>query len=184
MSTSTRPRRAAAGFTLLEIMVTLAVVGIAIMSALTVREESSHDAYRSTHLMMALTYAQDLLADRMTDPEVLKDQVGIIEEDPAYHYQLSIEKFDLSTGRVDEDDGGDPNDPLSINSQFAPPDAGVPPGATDDQEDLSDPNLVRRIKVTVTYPGLEDGQEGKVVIEGFIPRATEKEPGTLLGPGS
>jgi prepilin-type N-terminal cleavage/methylation domain-containing protein len=180
MSTSSRPTaaRASAGFTLLEIMVTLAVVGLAIIPMLTVRENSAHMAYRSSHMMQALTYAERLLAERMTDPEIVKDQIGFIEEDPAYRYEISIEDFDLATGRVEEEDD-DPNSPYSINAPFAPADAGVPPGI-EEEEEMNDPNLVRRVKLTVFYPGLDEEEEEKVVLEGYIPRATEKDPGSLL----
>ncbi|MHC4846026.1 MAG: type IV pilus modification PilV family protein [Planctomycetota bacterium] len=180
MSISNRPiaKRSNAGFTLLEIMVTLAVVGLAILPVLTVREDSAHMAYRSSRMMQALTYAERLLAERMTDPEVLKDRVGFIEDDPAFRYEISIEDFDLATGRVEEEDD-DPNSPYSINSPFAPADAGVPPGM-EDEEEMNDPNLVRRVKLTIFYPGLDEELEEKVVLEGYIPRATEKDPGSLL----
>lgn len=165
------------GFTLLEIMVTLALVGLLIVPLLTVRETAAHIAFRSTHLMKALAFGQELLAERMTDPEIIKDQIGFIEDNPAFRYELSIENFDLATGRVEEEDI-DPNNPYSINSPFAPSDAGVPP--TPDEDELNDPNLVRRVKLTIFFPSLDDDEEEKVVLEGYIPRATENDPGSLL----
>jgi prepilin-type N-terminal cleavage/methylation domain-containing protein len=179
MSTSDRrpEQRSSAGFTLLEVMVTLAVVGLTIIPLLTVRENASLMAYRSSHMMKALAYAEQLLAEHMTNPEIIKEQIGYIENDTAFRYELSIENFDLATGRVEEEDD-DPNNPYSISSPFAPDDAGVPPGM-EQEEELADPNLVRRVKLTIFYPGFDDEEE-QVMLEGYIPRASEKDPGSLL----
>jgi prepilin-type N-terminal cleavage/methylation domain-containing protein len=169
------------GFTLIEVMVTLALVALAILPLLELRQRASNMAFRSGHMLQAMTYAQQLLADRATDPELVKDRQGVIEEDPVYRYEITVENFDLSTGRVenqsDVDNAANGGTNFTNQSAFAPSDAGAPPADTSDENDAY---KVRRVKVTVYYPALEGDTEEKVELEGFTPRAIDPDADTLL----
>jgi hypothetical protein len=137
-------------------------------------------AFRSGHMLLAMTYAQQLLADRITDPETLKERAGVIEEDPVYRYEISIENFDLSTGRTEEEEEAakeaSGTSVFGTESAFAPPDA----GGTEEQPDENEAYKVRRVKVTVFYPALEGETEEKLSLEGYVPRAIDPEEDSLL----
>jgi prepilin-type N-terminal cleavage/methylation domain-containing protein len=168
--------RARAGFTLLEILVTLAVVSLAIVSLLGVRDASWNMAYRSGHMMRAASYAEELLAQHLINPETLDEYQGVVEDDPIYRYELTIEDYDLSTGRVEEpedQDGFSQASNFSSTSAFTPPDAYTP----EDDEAADDPYRVRRFRVRISYPSLSGDGDDEYVLEGYAPRATEQEPG-------
>jgi len=178
MSTSAeaRPDRGCAGFTLLEVLVTLAIVATAVVPLLAVRDATWNIAYRSGHMLRAAAYAEAILAERMTDPDDVREHKGFIEEDPAFQYELTIESYDLSTGRVDEpedEDGISTTSNFSAQSAFAPPDADA---GTEQQLDLyKDPQHVRRFRLKVLYPGLDEDRPGEYLLEGYLPMA-RKEP--------
>ena len=177
-----RTRRAAAGFTLIEIMCALGIFALLVLPMLIVRQSASNMAYRSNRMLTAMGYADKLLAERMTNPERVNQLPGVIEADPTYHWELTLEDYDLSTGRVDEPEndgtGFSKDTNFSKTSGFAAPgDAGVP---VPDETDLP-AYKVRRYKLTVWYPSERDDTEDKVVLEGYIPRATDLEATSLLG---
>jgi len=192
MSTSASHERrpGASGFTLLEIMVTVALVGVCILPMLEAREKASHLAYKSGHMMRALNYGQRILTDRMLNSQRVKDESGLVEEDPNYGYQLTVEVYDLSTGRVVEEK--DDASQFSTTTQFsttskftsgAPADAG--PQTDDSDKDLQ--HQVRRVKVTISWPSLEGEQPEQLVLEGFLPLTQDqidKANGTTPSDGS
>ena len=165
------PARAEAGFTLLEVLVTLAIVTLAIMPMLAVRDAAWNIAYRSGHMLRAADYAERILAEHMTDPDDVKEQQGVIEEDPAFEYELTIETYDLSTGRVEE--AGDES--FSASSKFSQvPAAGAPDaGLSEDEEAEDSPHRERRFKLHVMYPGLDDDNKEEYVLEGYLPMVKE-----------
>jgi len=178
-------RTSQAGFTLIEIMVTLALVALALLPLLELRQRATNMAFRSGHMLQAMTYAQQLLADRMTDPETMKERAGVIEDDPVYRFEISIENYDLSTGRTEEEDDAQGKSSgstaFSTESAFTPSDAGT---NIDESEDENQAYKVRRVKVTVFYPALEGESEEQVALEGFVPPAIDPEAESLLkGPG-
>lgn len=167
-------RRGCRGFTLLEVLVTLAIVAAAIVPLLVVRDATWNIAYRSGHMLKAAAYAEAILATRMTNPDDVKDYQAVIEDDPAFSYELTVESFDLSTGRADsEDEKGDPNSNFSVDPAFLPPDAH--PAPEDAKDVYKDPQHVRRFKLKISYPGLEEDKKGEYLLEGYLPMA-KKEP--------
>jgi prepilin-type N-terminal cleavage/methylation domain-containing protein len=188
MSTSASRRRRPSGFTLLEIMVTVALVGVCILPLLELRESSSQMAYRSGHQLRALAYGEQLLQERLLDPDEVKEEVGVIEEDPVYSWVLTIEDYDLSTGRVveeDEEQGFSQSSNFSQTSNFtsgAPGDAVVP-----DENEVADEHSqhrVRRFKLAVRWPALSGDAPDELLLEGFLPVARdEDEASTLPGTG-
>ena len=171
-----------AGFTLLEVMATLAIVALLIVPILQERETASNMAFRSGHMMMALSYSNQLLADRTLDRDPAKELQGVVETDPAYHWELTLEEFDLSTGRVvepEDQQGFSQGTAFSTTSAFnVPGDAGVPP----DVSEQDSAHRVRRYKLTMFYPSLDEEEEGRLVLEGFLPLVVEQDATGLLGP--
>lgn len=167
-------RRGCRGFTLLEVLVTLAIVAASIVPLLVVRDATWNIAYRSGHMLKAAAYAEAILAARMTNPDDVKDYQAVIEDDPAFSYELTIESYDLSTGRADsEDENADPNSNFSVDPAFLPPDAH--PAPEDAVDVYKDPQHVRRFKLKIRYPGLEEDKQGEYLLEGYLPMA-KKEP--------
>lgn len=169
--------RACAGFTLLEVLITLAIVAGCIVPLLVVRDATWNIAYRSGHMLKAAAYAEQILAERMTNPDEVKEFQGVIEEDPAFEYELTIENFDLATGRVDQP--GDENVSTTSNftaqSQFAPPDAqAAPDDPQTAEQDFQDPQRVRRFTLRMKYPGLKADKAEEYVLEGYLPMARKE----------
>ena len=184
MPTSSDRRRGCRGFTLLEVLVTLAIVAAAIVPLLVVRDATWNIAYRSGHMLKAAAYAEAILAARMTDPDEVKDYQAVIEDDPAFSYELTIESFDLSTGRADsEDEQTDPNTGFAVNQAFLPSDA--QPAPDDPKLDVyKDPQHVRRFKLKITYPGLEEDRKGEYLLEGFLPMAKKEKDDAAAANGT
>ena len=169
-------------------MATVALVGICILPMLEMRERASQLAYKSGHMLRALAYGERILTDRMLKPERVKDEAGLVEEDPAYEYKLTVEVYDLSTGRVVEEQ--DPNSEFSTTTNFsttskftsgAPADAG--PETDETKEDIA--HQVRRVKVTISWPSLEGEMPEQLVLEGFLPLVEEQlNPDSALGGSS
>jgi hypothetical protein len=187
MSTSADTRRSAvAGFTLLEIMVTVGVVGLCILPLLQVREQSSVIAYKSGHLLRALTHGNRILTDRLLDPDSVEDETGVVEEDPVFGYVLTVEDYDLSTGRVVEEEDEQGFSQGSNFSQMSNFTTGQPADAAPTEEDVAgedSQHRMRRVKLTISWPAAEgDGRE-ELLLEGFLPRAVEEDDAdSLLAP--
>lgn len=169
-------------------MVTVAMLGVCILPLLEVREKASHLAYKSGHLMRAMTYGQRMLTDRMLNPDRAKDETGLVEEDPVYQYVLTVEVFDLSTGRVVEEDqetNFSQSSQFSTSSAFtnatpAPGDAGPAGGVK--PEDIS--HEVRRVKLTISWPSIDNEQPDQLVLEGFLPPVQPPTPDEQSGLGT
>jgi prepilin-type N-terminal cleavage/methylation domain-containing protein len=177
--TAAEPRSAASGFTLLEIMVCVAIVGLCILPLLEVREQSMRMAYKSGHMLHALAYGDRILAQRMLDVDKAKDEAGLIEEDPSFGYTLTVEDYDLSTGRVveekDDQAGFSTTTGFSTTSAFT---TGVPQDAAPGPDDVAAADTqhrVRRVKLTITWPALDGDQREELVLEQFIPPVIDED---------
>ncbi len=169
-------RRGSLGFTLLEIMVTVALVGVTIGFVLTIREQISNHAFRATRMMEAMRLGELLLADWAMNPDTLDDFSGTFEDyDPdagdAFHWNMTVEEFDLSTGRAVEED-----DEYDGSEAFLPPDA-----ATVEEDPADDPYTVRRIKLTIYYPRPDADEPAEMVLERYMPMV--RDPDVSLGLG-
>lgn len=180
------PRRRARGFTLLEIMATVAIVGLASAYILTAREGAANHAFRSYHMMEAIRLAEYELAEWALSPDVVEAQQGSFQLDGevvgqgVYSYELTVEEFDLSTGRPveedDEDGDGIPDDQAGVASNFGdasgPADGGLGDALSEDEED---PYVVRRVVMRVFYPNPLDEEPEEIVLERFLPAVVEPE---------
>lgn len=173
-SRSTRQRQR--GFTLLEVMVTIGLIGVVLLPILAVREQATNRAYRSKYMLAALHHAQELLAEHGREIEPIDKYEGRVEEEPSLRYLITFEDWDLATGRP-EDEELDDNDPFGNNFGAIPPSDAV---AEEEEEDIDDPHRVRRFSIKVYYPDVEEvDAEQVVVLEGFLPRMWERDSGWL-----
>jgi len=169
------------GFTLLEIMVTVGLIGITILPILQVREEATNRAWRTAQMLRALHHAQELLAEYGREIRQMDKFESRVEEEPVFRYVITFEDWDLSTGRpedeLEDDDLLDDNPTGSI----VPPDAGVL------EEDVrDDPHRVRRFRIKIFWPDVNDFEnedaEEELMIEGFLPRMWEEQSDTFDNP--
>lgn len=155
----------------------LGIVGFALMGFLEVRSAAAYSSWKSQMDLRALHHADERLAALMLDPDEYAEQAFVVEDDPAFRYVLTVEEYDLSTGRESDDEDTDVAGGFSaeFESSFTPPDAGG--------EELDDnPHLVRRVKIVMLYPDLEnDDQDQQLVLETYLPRVTEDVADSLLG---
>ena len=170
-------RRAQSGFTLLEVMVALGIVGFALMGFLEVRSAAAYSSWKSQMDLDALRHCHERLAELMLDPDEYAEQAFVVEDAPAFRYVLTVEEYDLSTGRESDDEETDVSGGFSneFESGFSAMDYGG-----EEQDD--NPHLVRRVKIVMLYPDLEnDDQDQQLVLETYLPRVTEDVAGSLLG---
>ncbi|MFH0944078.1 MAG: type II secretion system protein [Planctomycetota bacterium] len=161
------------GFTLLEIMLTIAVVGIAVVPALLIREQSTRQSYQAQNANIARTLARELMSE--IEFHGLDPQASQIDGYPGFEYEYEMEQIDLISGEADDKENQ--NDPYNRNSSdgaaFSPSDAVFP-----SEEVEEDSYLVRRVTLTITYPNLKTNGEdepNKLVIETIFPALPEDE---------
>jgi len=172
------------GFTLLEIMVTLAIVAIAIIPMLGLREESMLKSYQARNANMARELSRELLSElEFHNLEVLS---GEVEGYPGFFYEIEVTLEDLVTGEKDEEEdnkqlgtsdkknNNNNNEDEGFTSAFTPADA-VDPEDAQNQE-----YPVRRVKLTLTYPNLVDEDKPKeMVIVALLQPLPEDDDGLL-----
>jgi prepilin-type N-terminal cleavage/methylation domain-containing protein len=169
-----RAARAQAGFTLLEVMVTVGIVGTLILPILGVREHATARVYRASNMLEATRHGQELLAQRLRNPASSDSENGVIEDAPEFRYELTIEDYDLSLGYSDDEEIQD------RDGDGFPDDVNVPGDATDnDEPEERTPHKWRRYELTITWDGFADESEDEVVLEGFVPRIWDDEDDLL-----
>lgn len=173
---SARPGQASqAGFTLLEIMATVGLVALVLLPILTVRESATNKAWRASQMLQAVQHAEQLLARRARDVDPVDQEQGLIDEDPFYRYELTLENYDLATGLSEEEEEEQEQREDSIFAD-PPPDAGML-----EEDDRDDPHKVRRFAIKILWPGIEEEQQdSELVLEGYIPRIWKDEPATRM----
>ncbi len=172
-----RPERRA-GFTLLEVMVTIAVVGGSLVAILALREKAQVQMYEARNANIARSLARQFLSEiEFRDPGTQKS--GGFDGYDGFTYTLDIREVDLVTGDDPEDKNGDgftkddktnsssKKKKSSSSSAFKPGDAVDP-----EEDELEYP--VRRVKLTIDYPNLSDsgdqaGKAHQLVIETILP---------------
>ena len=168
MPRSAEPRQR--GFTLLEVMVTVGLIGIVLLPILQVREQATNRAFRSKYMLLALHHGQELLARYGREIDQIDKYEGRVEEAPSLRYEISFQDWDLSTGRPVDEELED--DPFANDYGALPPSDAV---AAEEEEDIDDPHRVRRFSIKIYFPDVDtEDKEEMVVLEGFIPRMWEK----------
>ena len=143
------------GFTLLEIMLTLALVAIGVIPVLLTRERSVRQSYRAHHLNTARTLARELLTE--LEFHELDQMSGEFDGYPGFSYDIEVEEVDLVTGQEEEDE----DNPYSTQGGYQPADSIDP----EEGEEMDYP--VRRVTLTLKFPNLKleatDDEELKII---------------------
>jgi len=182
-------RRTEKGFTLLEVMVAVGLLGLVILPILRVRQIATRSAYNASHLVTALSHAEQLLSDYALNWREIDNLEGEIEEEAGnrrrteavYRYLVTMKEYDLSTGLNVYDDEMDDDVFSDYEQGLLPGDAGIPP--EDEDEERGNPHRVRRYEITMFWPswGANESESDKdesldeLTIEGFLPRVYEDE---------
>lgn len=167
--------RADRGFTLLEIMVTLAIVGGAMVLVLGQRENALIASYQARNANIARSMARELLSE--LEFHELTSNTGSSDKYPGFEYDIEIEEQDLLTGK--EDDDKDPNNDNS-GSRFS--DKSRFSDAVDAAEEEEEEEFpVRRVKLTIHYPNVRRQANGddrlNLVVETIFPALPQKDDG-------
>jgi prepilin-type N-terminal cleavage/methylation domain-containing protein len=166
------------GFTLLEVMVTVGLIGVVLLPILQVREQATNRAYRSKYMLLALHHGQELLAKYGRELDQVDKYEGRIEEEPSLRYEITFQDWDISTGRPEDEE--DEDDPFANDfGALAPSDA-----VTEEEEAaINDPHRVRRFSIKVFFPDVTDEDaEEQLTLEGFLPRMWELDRNSLGTP--
>jgi len=140
------PTRKPRGFTLLEIMLTITLVGVTIIPLLLIRERTVRQSYRAHHLNTARTLARELLSE--LEFHELDQMQGEFDGYPGFSYSIEVEEVDLVTGEEEEDE----DNPYSTSGNYQPADKYDP--ENDEEEEMDYP--VRRVTLTLKYPNLKE----------------------------
>lgn len=132
------------GFTLLEIMVTLALVGTAVIPMLLIRERAARQHHQARHANVARMLARQLLSE--VEFRGVDQNSGDFDGYPGFHYELEVEEVDLVTGDEEDEEEDEPGSP----NYNGPGDAIFP----EEEDDGEYP--VRRVSLTIFYPNLKN----------------------------
>lgn len=164
--------RVQGGFTLLEIMLCVAIIGVVLLPMLQARGQAQALAFRAERMFDATNLAQEFLAVRIRDLQSVREERGVIEEDPSFRYEFTLENFDLSTGYGEDEEQ---TDPFGDYQGYVPGDAQSP-----DEKEERTPYKVRRYELTLSWDGFdEDSEEESYKIEGYLPRIWDPETSSL-----
>lgn len=171
MTASSTERRADRGFTLLEIMLTITLVGVTVMPILLIRERSIRQAYQAHHFNTVRMLARELLSE--LEFHELDQMAGNFDGYPGFSYTIEVQDVDLVTGEEEEDDE---DNAFGNRNQggYKPADA-IDPNE-DDEEELDYP--ARRVTLTLKYPNLknDDSEESaELKIETIFPPLPKEE---------
>ncbi|MHC4944057.1 MAG: type IV pilus modification PilV family protein [Planctomycetota bacterium] len=168
-TTASSNAAAARGFTLLEVMVSVAILAIAIVPMLFLREDSFNKAIKTKAERMAQQLAQQLLSQIALEVRAGTHH-GEFEgwSDYQYEYTVTIYDFGSSFGDedfYDEDDrfyNNDPDDSVYLD------------------EDLQSygPMVMRHVELIVTYPNFvdEEGGDGnEYIVDTYMPLLMTEE---------
>lgn len=184
-TTSGRPVSSSRGFTLLEVMATLAIIGGVMVIVLESRESALSNFYVARNANIARSLARELMSElSFKEPDDLR---GGFDGYEGFEFEIEITREDLVSGETDEESDNDPystgrdwkerdkgtgSSGSSNSGGFTPADSLIP----DDEEQPEYP--VRRIKVTVFYPNLRGGDDAdplKLVLETIMPPLPDEE---------
>lgn len=162
-------RRGQQGFTLMEIMAAVFMLGVLLLPLLTIKERATSRVERAHARLKALVHVENMISAARRDPVERFEEEGRVEGDEWYRYQITIENWDASTSFADPDE-----DELGNSTLFpdnAPGDAAIPPG---EAEEETDPHKLRRFQIEIFWPHFEHPeQEDSLRFDGFLPRVAE-----------
>lgn len=162
-------RQRSKGFTLLEVMVSVAILAVAIVPMLILREDSYQKAIFTKSLRVAQQLCQRQLSAIALEVRT-GEGAGNFEDWPDYQFEYKVSLYDFGTGMNDEDEEdefgwyeNDPND-----SVFA-----------DDELQEISPMMMRHVELKVLYPNYTSGEgEAEVneyIVDTYIPMLMTEE---------
>ncbi|MBI4878239.1 MAG: type II secretion system protein [Planctomycetes bacterium] len=162
-------------FTLLEIMLTIALVAVAIVPMLRIREQCTRQSYQARNANLARMLARELMSE--IEFHGLDQISGQIDGYPGFSYEAEIQEVDLITGK-DEQEDEEKDDPFnsSRDSTYQPADAVWAADREEEKENQEYP--ARRVRLTLFYPNVaRDASEEplKLVIETLFAPLPEED---------
>jgi prepilin-type N-terminal cleavage/methylation domain-containing protein len=171
--------RRRSGFTLLEVMVTMAIVGGALVTLLISREKAVNDLIETRNNNWARQIAREMLTE--LEFHELDRYSGQLDQYPGFSFDIHVEDIDLVTGEGDadaEEREREKKEKRLSNEQQGDADSRFKPGDLledeEGQEELVYP--VRKVKLRVEWPNMSgaDGAEpNKLEIEAILPQLPE-----------
>lgn len=171
---SPRPSPRTQGFTLLEVLVAVAIVSIAVFPLLLISAQAEVAAFDAKFTEISCSQIRAMLSQILQNAQPGDTAEGDFSELPddegfderfAYEnirYEWEVEAIDLSEdlipGEDEEEDGSSPSD-----------------GAEVDEEQIDDRFRARYVKITVWY-ALESGEEQEFVVESILPPLPRETP--------
>lgn len=169
------------GFTLLEIMITIAVLGFAIMPMLLIREQSETRYYQARYANVARELGRELMSE--IEFRGIDHDSGQFDGYPGFSWQLEIQEMDLVTGKGETDDQKrereekeEKKNKGKNNSLYQPADATIGKDG-EEEEDEDEVYPVRRVTLTILYPDLtaENDVPAKLVLETILPMLPDED---------
>lgn len=163
------------GFTLLEILVTLMIVGLAVFGVLVIREQSINEYFEARNANIARTLASEMITE--LEFHELESRGGPIDGLPGFEFSIDVEEIDLVTGEGDPEAEKREQDKRAKRSGDYDPDTRFNPSDSvkpdDELQEFVYP--VRKVKLTLLYPNLnvEAQEPRKLVVETILPPLPE-----------
>lgn len=165
-SKKSKPR----GFTLLEVMVSVAVLAIGIVPILFLRENSYMKAMNTKAQRIAQQLAQQLISEIALEVRV-DEGSGEFEGWSDFHYEYTVTLYDFGSSMGNEDYFGDDGDPYfdkNFNDNVY----------LDEELQEFGPMMMRHLELIITYPtyvGEDAGEESEYIIDTYIPALMTEE---------
>lgn len=161
MIPSRRPASGKGGFTLLEVMVSVAILAVAVVPMLLTRERCYNMAYDTKVMRTLQEMAQQQLAD-ISINVIRGEGAGELEGAPGFYYEYTVTIYDFRSG-LEEDE--DEDNESRLDTTNAPGDAVF---ADEDVEDVG-PLMARHVVIKVFAPDDGDAKGVEYTIDTYIP---------------
>jgi prepilin-type N-terminal cleavage/methylation domain-containing protein len=170
MKANSDKRRKRLGFTLLEVMVSVAILALSIVPILILREDSFTKAMTTKAERTAQQLAQQLISQLALEERV-GEGGGEFEDWPDFRFEYTVTVYDFGTGMGDEDYYDEYGDPYYDQQ---------PDDSVLFDEDLTDcgPLMTRHVEVIVYYPtfvGEDNLEEKEYIIDTYLPMLMTEE---------
>ena len=152
------------GFTLLEVMVAMAILAVSIIPMLLLRENSYHRAMETKRMRVLRELAQREL-DTIALNVRYGDGSGQFEDwsDIRYEYKVTLYDFGAGMGTGEDESGFD-----SFSGSSSPNDSVF----ADENQDSYGPMVMRHVELTLYYTAPDESgeeMEEKYVVETYLP---------------
>ena len=164
-------RRRPWGFTLLEVMVSVAILALAVVPMLLTRERCYEMAYKTKIERTLQELAQRQLA-QISLNVIRGEGSGEIEDAPGFSYEYTVTIYDFASGLDENDCQRNGNDGGNLDTSNAPRDAVF---ADEDVKDVG-PMMARHVVLKVYAPSEDDESKGKEYdLDTYIPLLLTKD---------